>query len=320
MLAYVYSSGGFAWTDRAPLPNDPAPGEVTVEVRAAAVNPVDYKKADLLPSFLLGGRPAAQDFAGVVTASSSPAFAVGDAVFGTARGCLAQRVTASCVARLPAGLTFAQGASLATVALTGLQALRAGGLGPGGRCVVVGASGGCGSAGVQLARSIVGAAGVVVGVCSASSAPLVAGLGACTEVLSYDALAPAELEAALARLGPFDVAYDTVSSWERSDAAPGGAPWGAVLRRALAAGGTLVAINGTFSDWAWALLGWQARGYRLVMQKPNVADLGHTATLVEGKQLAVVIDSKFPFSEQGCADAYARQRSRRAKGKVVVEM
>jgi NADPH:quinone reductase-like Zn-dependent oxidoreductase len=324
MKAYVYAPGGFAWTTTAPLPGAPAAGEVVVSVRAAALNPVDYKKADLLPSLLLRGAPAAQDFAGVVTASSSPSFAVGDAVFGTAEGCLAEQVKApaASVCRMPAGLTFPQAASLPTVALTGLQALRAGGLARGGRCVVVGASGGCGSAGVQLARAIVGAEGVVVGVCSAGSAPLVRGLGACSEVLPYDTLTPPELEAALARLGPFDTAYDTVSSWEKFDTAPGGAPWGALLRRFLAPGGTLAAINGSFAQWAWAAVGWQAKKFKLVMQQPSGPDLAHTAALVEGKQLAVVVDggATHPFTAEGCAAAYARQRSRRAKGKVVVEM
>jgi signal transduction histidine kinase len=65
-----------------------------VDVKAAALNPVDYKKADFLPTFLLRGSPAAQDFAGVIAASASPDFAVGDAVFGTAPGCLAERLRA----------------------------------------------------------------------------------------------------------------------------------------------------------------------------------------------------------------------------------
>jgi NADPH:quinone reductase-like Zn-dependent oxidoreductase len=323
MRAYVYAPGGFAMTDSAPLPSAAlSAGEVLVDVKAAALNPVDYKKADFLPTFLLRGSPAAQDFAGVIAASASPDFAVGDAVFGTAPGCLAERLRAPAahVCKIPAGLGYPEAAALPTVALTGLQALRAGGLSRGGRCVVVGASGGCGSAGVQLARAAVGPEGAVVGICSSGSAPLVRGLGACTEVLPYDALSPAELAAALARLGPFHCVYDTVSSWEAFDAAPGGEAWCALLARFLAPGGTLVAINGSVGQWAWAGLGWQKRGYKLIFQHPDGGDLQRTAGLVASKELTVVLDGTFSFTAEGCAAAYARQRSRRAKGKVVVVM
>jgi len=105
----------------------------------------------------------------------------------------------------PEALSFAEAASLVTAALTALQAL--GGFGradlrPGQRVVVAGASGGCGSAGAQLARALVGPAGVVVGICSAASAPAVAALGCCDELLDYNDVAA--VKAALARRAPFD--------------------------------------------------------------------------------------------------------------------
>ena len=61
----------------------PRAEEVLVAVRAAGVNPMDYKQ--------LGapGRVAGTDFAGEVVAvgdAAGAAFAVGDAVFGFARG------------------------------------------------------------------------------------------------------------------------------------------------------------------------------------------------------------------------------------------
>ncbi len=52
------------------------------------------------------------------------------------------------------------------------QALRdAGGLRPGGSVCIVGASGGCGSAGLALARLLVGPSGTVAAICGTDSVP-----------------------------------------------------------------------------------------------------------------------------------------------------
>ena len=93
-----------------------------------------------------------------------------------------------------------------------------------------------------------------------------------------------------------------------------------LLRPLLAPGGCHVAINGSMRQWAGALLGWQAPSYRLLMQEPNGADLQRTADWAADGTLRPVVDSVHAFSEEGCAAAYARLRSRRSKGKVVVEL
>ena len=325
-----------AFTDKAAKPSADRlkTGEILVQVHACSLNPVDYKKPALMPlaSLFLGGSVVSQDYSGVVLESRSPSFKPGDAVFGTNEGgCCAQYLAtpAATAHAKPASLSHAQAASLVTAAQTALQALSGGGharaLARGQRALVIGASGGCGLAGVQIARALVGAEGVVVGVCSAASFPLVAALGATSALADYTGGAEALL-AALRPHAPFDVIYDTVSSWEASDALPGGVPYAAALAPLLRApeaghpGGCTVAINGTVGQWAGAIVGWQRPQYRLLMQQPTGEDMRRMAEMVAGGALAATLDSVHAFTAEGCAAAYARLRSRRSKGKVVVQV
>ena len=299
-----------------------------MKVHAAALNPVDYKKPSItpLPSWTLGNKPIGQDFSGVVVGTSggtTTPFKEGDAVFGTTHYCLAEYLICKCTdaALKPASLTHAQAASLVTIAQTGLQALRkVPSLKEGGRVLVIGASGGCGLAGVQLARAQVGPSGKVIGVCSGASAPLVQSLGVTDALLDYTNTAG--FMEGLKEWGPFDIVYDTVSSWEATDTL-GGTPYAQAVTPHLASGvgAKVVAINGTTRQWVGALLGWSGSStYELFMQEPSQGDLGTTVDLVEKGALKPVIDSQHPFTQAGCEAAYARLKSRRAQGKVVVDV
>jgi NADPH:quinone reductase-like Zn-dependent oxidoreductase len=205
---------------------------------------------------------------------------------------------------------------------TGLQALRkVPSLKEGGRVLVIGASGGCGLAGVQLARAKVGPSGKVIGVCSAASAPLVQSLGVTDALLDYTN--PASFLEGLKAWAPFDIVYDTVSSWEATDTLGGGTPYAQAVTPYLASGvgAKVVAINGSTRQWVGALLGWSGSStYELFMQEPSQGDLMATVDLVEKGLLKPIIDSQHPFTGAGCEAAYARLKSRRAKGKVVVDV
>ena len=331
MRAFIYdfaAPSGMSFTAAHPRPTAASlrAGELLVAVRAAALNPIDYKKPGLVPlaSYILARTPVGQDFAGVVLASAAPGFAAGDAVFGTAEGarggCLAEALIARAAdcAPLPRALSFAHGAALVTAAMTSIQALERGGARAGSRVLVIGASGGVGSVGVQVARAVVGPAGGVAAVCGAAAAPLARSLGA-DAVADYgaagDALAP------LRALPRFDVVFDTVSSGERGDDLRG-VPYAAAAAPLLAPGGRVVAINGTVAQWARALLCGACcapRAYTLFMQQPDGAALARAAAWAEAGALRAVIDGEpHAFDAAGCEAAYARLRSRRAKGKVVV--
>jgi NADPH:quinone reductase-like Zn-dependent oxidoreductase len=296
-------------------------GELLVDVHCVALNPVDYKLPQLVPlaRLVLQGLPVAQDFSGVVAASRCARVPVGARVFGTcdgARGgCAVQAVVvrADKVAVVPAPVSLADAAALNTTGQTAVQALR--GLGPGGRVLVVGASGGCGSAGVQVARALVGPAGAVAALAGGASTAAVRALGA-DVVVDYRSAAALT---ALAALPPFDVIYDTVSSGAAGDDL-GGVPYRVALAPFLRAGGTHVQINGTAAQWLRALLGCQPRGFRLFMQQHSAEDLARVGAWAAEGALRAVVDSEHPFTERGCADAYARVQSRRAKGKVLLKL
>jgi NADPH:quinone reductase-like Zn-dependent oxidoreductase len=168
---------------------DPVPGagQVRLAVRAAAVNPLDWK--------LRGGAMAQEDappeprvpgfdVAGVVDAVGEDVdeFAVGDEVLGRAvGGAYAEKALADvhAIVRKPAEVSWEVAASLPVVATTAYRALGLLGLGEGDHTgttlVVDGASGGVGGYAVQLA---VARGATVIGTASEAHQEDVRALGA----------------------------------------------------------------------------------------------------------------------------------------------
>ncbi|CAM5554269.1 MULTISPECIES: NADP-dependent oxidoreductase [Streptomyces] len=153
------------WTE---LP-DPkvAPGEVLVRVKAAGVNPVDWKLAEgRLDAVMETGFPLVPgwDVAGVVerVGFDVTEFAPGDEVFGYIRkdwaqfGAYAELVSAHVrlLAPKPAALTWEEAAGVPLAGLTAYQAVQRTGLQPGETVLVHGAAGGVGSFGVQIAAAL----------------------------------------------------------------------------------------------------------------------------------------------------------------------
>src|SRR5690242_8169503 len=143
----------------------PAAGEVLIRVRAAGVDRGTWHLMAGQPYLMRLGfgfrgprnRVPGLDVAGTVVAAGPGAttFAVGDEVFGIARGSFAEYAVAreAKLARKPAALSFAQAAALAVSGLTALQGLRdAGHVQTGQKVLVIGASGGVGSYAVPLAK------------------------------------------------------------------------------------------------------------------------------------------------------------------------
>ncbi|MFJ5034315.1 NADP-dependent oxidoreductase [Streptomyces sp. NPDC088560] len=162
----------------------PGPGEILIAVRAAGVNPVDWK---LRKGFRRPGeseRPFPRVFgseaAGVVaeTGPGVTGFAVGDEVFGsTASGGYAEfaLLTADVTVHKPAALSYADAATLPVAAATAYDGIRQLDLPGGTTLLITGAGGGVGSAAVQIARAF----GLrVVGVASEGKREFVESLGA----------------------------------------------------------------------------------------------------------------------------------------------
>ncbi|MFG3201112.1 NADP-dependent oxidoreductase [Streptomyces sp. NPDC048192] len=162
----------------------PGPGQILIAVRAAGVNPVDWK---LREGFRRPGesepvfpRVFGSEAAGVVQEAGPgvTGFAAGDEVFGsTADGGYAEYalLTAGVTAHKPAAVSFRDAATLPVAAATAYDGVRQLDLPGGATLLVTGAGGGVGSAAVQIARAF----GLrVVGVASEGKRDFVESLGA----------------------------------------------------------------------------------------------------------------------------------------------
>jgi len=133
------------------------PGEIRIAVRAAGVNGVDCKiRSGYLKEFMPVSFPSATgvDAAGVVdqVGAGVEGVAVGDRVFGNGRGTWAEQAILTSWAKMPDWLGFDQAAGYPLPAETALRILRLARVKPGETLLVNGASGGVGSAVMQIAR------------------------------------------------------------------------------------------------------------------------------------------------------------------------
>lgn len=134
----------------------PAAGQIRIAVRAAGINPIDWK----MRSGAMGGdlpQTTGREVAGVVDEVGDGVTDVkpGDKVFGFAAGGggAAQLALSSDYARIPPSLDFASAAALPVAVETAVRTLDLLGVGPDTTVVINGAAGGVGSAAVQIARA-----------------------------------------------------------------------------------------------------------------------------------------------------------------------
>ncbi|WP_438492113.1 NADP-dependent oxidoreductase [Streptomyces asiaticus] len=144
------------------------PGRIRIAVRAAGVNPVDWR---IREGQVLGAHPTVLpsgvglDASGVVdeVGEGVEGVEVGDRVFGEGSSTYAEFAVLSAWARMPEGLTFEEAAGYPSVVETALRVIREVGVRPGQTLLVSGASGGVGSAVLQIAHdrgiTVIGAAG-----------------------------------------------------------------------------------------------------------------------------------------------------------------
>jgi NADPH:quinone reductase-like Zn-dependent oxidoreductase len=168
VMASVVIAAGFGGPEVLAVTDEqvpaPGPGEARIEVRAAGVNPVDYK----LYSGAYGADPAklpirpGAEAAGVVTEAGPDAagpagpVAVGDEVIAfRVPGAYASElvVPAQALVPKPATLDWAQAAGLMLAGVTAWHALTATGVDKGDTVLIHGAAGGVGVMAVQLAAA-----------------------------------------------------------------------------------------------------------------------------------------------------------------------
>jgi NADPH:quinone reductase-like Zn-dependent oxidoreductase len=158
--------------------DDPRPGEgqIRIRVRAAGVNPIDWK----VRSGAMGGdlpRGTGVEVAGVVDELGTGVsdVAVGDRVFASAAGAAAELALSSLYQTIPPALDFVAAAALPVAVETAVRTLRLLGVEPGMTLVINGASGSVGVATIQFARE---RGARVIGTASAPNQDYVRSFGA----------------------------------------------------------------------------------------------------------------------------------------------
>ncbi|MFE6737321.1 NADP-dependent oxidoreductase [Streptomyces tubercidicus] len=156
------------------------PGQVRIAVRAAGVNPFDWRVRE---GQMLAAHPVelpagvGQDASGVVdeVGEGVDGVEIGDPVFGEGASTYAEFAVLSAWARMPEGLTFEEAAGYPSVVETALRIIHQVGVRSGQTLLVSGASGGVGSAVLQIARD----RGItVIGTAGAANQDYLRGLGA----------------------------------------------------------------------------------------------------------------------------------------------
>ncbi|MFE6610568.1 NADP-dependent oxidoreductase [Amycolatopsis sp. NPDC057786] len=155
-------------------------GQVRIAVRAAGVNPVDWR---IREGQILGAHPTVLpsgvglDAAGVVdeVGEGVTGVDVGDFVFGEGVSTYAEFAVLTAWAVMPEGLTFEEAAGYPSVVETAIRLIREVGVRSGETLLVSGASGGVGSAVLQIARE----RGIaVIGTAGAANQDYLRGMGA----------------------------------------------------------------------------------------------------------------------------------------------
>ncbi|MEU8755882.1 NADP-dependent oxidoreductase [Streptomyces chartreusis] len=283
----------------------PRPNEVLVRVRAAGVNPTDWKHRENggflgEPPFVLGW-----DVSGVVEAVGIgvAAFRPGDEVFGMlpypfGHGSHAEYVIAPvrALTHKPSVIGHTEAGALPLVSLTAWQALTEhSDVRPGQRVLIHAAAGGVGHVAVQIAKA---RGAYVIGTASAGKHEFLRGLGA-DEVIDYRETDFTEA------VKDVDVVLDTL-----------GGETSVRSLRVLRPGGVVVSIlpvgSDEFGEEAERL---GVRAVRMLLDADR-AGMQAIAELVEQGKLRPEIAGTFPLAD--AAEAHALGETGRTTGKLVL--
>ena len=300
-----------------PVPKD---NQVLIKVRAASVNPLDWRLMKGRPyslRILFGlrkptiARPG-RDVAGQVEAvgRNVTQFKPGDEVFGACGGAFAEYACTSESALVikPDNVTFEQAASVSVAAFTALQGLRdKGQIQQGQKVLINGAAGGVGTFAVQIAKSF---GAEITGVCSTRNVEMVRSIGA-DRVIDYT-------QQDFTKSGQcYDLIFDCVGNHSLS-----------ACRRVLGPEGICIMV-GQLSDRgiisilarliaALVLSRLVSQKLVMVLARPNKRDLTIMHELLKAGKVTPVIDKRYSLGEVPEAIRYLEEKH--ARGKVVVTL
>jgi D-arabinose 1-dehydrogenase-like Zn-dependent alcohol dehydrogenase len=286
------------------------PYTAVVEVKAVALNPVDYEILNYLPSspFLrwVTFQSPAMDIAGIVheVNSSCDSIKVGDRVFGVTLGALQEYALAYCptLGVIPNGVNFSQAVATPSGLCTALDGL--GDFKAEDSILIVGASGGTGQGAIILAKAR--GSKKIYCISSKRNHDMVRSLG-CTQVFNYDD--PNMEETITNQLqGKIDYVWDAASAPLNSD----------YLKLLY---GTLTP-NGKYLGLLPILAAYTERGYekfQMVMATPSHACMDYLSHHPELFKTRIVYE-KNGLNVNEVRRAYELLMSRHAGGKVVLKI
>jgi NADPH:quinone reductase-like Zn-dependent oxidoreductase len=291
-------AGGTLSVQQMPVPQ-PGVGEVLIKVRAAGVNPVDWKIA--------GGRVgqvAGTDVAGVIDTLGEGVIGwkVGEPVLGFARqsGSYAEYavVPVNSLAHKPRSMSYEQAAGVPITGETAYRALHeAGQLQKGQTVLIHGAAGGVGSAAVQIAKA---AGAHVIGTASAGNLDFLKSIGV-DQVIDYNAQKFEDV------VKDVDLVLNTATADTNARSI-------GVVRQ----GGTLVSIVGTPDAAACEAAKIRCARPDRTIGASNAELLARVLELAEAGKFKVFVEEVYPMAD--AARAWDKSRGGHVRGKLIIQV
>ncbi|WP_034889969.1 NADP-dependent oxidoreductase [Gillisia sp. Hel_I_29] len=297
--------------------------DILVAVKAASLNPIDYKLAEgKLKDMLSLKLPATigYDVSGVVVEKGSKVknFEIGDEIYSRVpqeqMGTVAEFVAINIdmVALKPENISFEQASALPLTGLTAMQALEKVNIKEGDRILIHAGSGGVGSFAIQFAKY---KGAIVYTTTSTKNVDWVKALGA-DRVIDYKTEDYKEVANNL------DIVFDTLGDDYTFDAFE-------IIKE----GGRVTTIVGPPDEETAKQMGMQdyslpeklaklkkekSAEYKLTWMQPNAKQLEDVKILVEDDTIKPIVDLIYSFED--AIDAYEYLATGKAKGKVIISM
>jgi NADPH:quinone reductase-like Zn-dependent oxidoreductase len=297
--------------------------DVLIEVKAAAINPID--KSIVLGN-LQGLLPipfpstSAYDVSGIVVEKGDDVgnFEIGDLVYSRVpqeqMGTIAEyvAVTSEAVSKKPGNISFEEAAGLPLAGLTALQSLEFAGIKADDRILIHAGSGGVGSLAIQYAKA---KGAYVYTTTSTGNVEWVKELGA-DRVIDY------KTEDYKTIVKDVDIVYDTLGQEYTSEAFQ-------VVKQ----GGQVISVVGPLDEETAKMFGMEdyklpeelatlsaekEATYKFIFMHPNGAQLAEIKTMVEDEKIKPIVDTIYPFTES--VDAFTHLETGRAKGKIIIKI
>ena len=298
MRAVEVRASGALTVETRPVPR-PGPGEVLVRVRAAGVNPVDWKAAVRRLGMVPG-----TDVSGTIDSLGEGVtdWKVGEPVLGFARqsGSYAEYavIPVNALARKPRSLSYEQAAGVPIAGETAYRALHEVAKIERGQTVLIhGAAGGVGSAAVQIAKA---AGARVIGTASPDHHAFLKSLGV-EQVIDY-------------RTQRFEDAVKDVDVVLNTVDAETAARSTSVIRE----GGMLVSIVGPIDVARCAAAKIRCGRPERDKGATNAELLARVVELADAGKFTVNVDEVFPMADAG--RAWEKSRAGHTRGKLIIRV